>query len=475
MVFSSVLFLFLFLPLVLLGNALAPKKFRNTFLFIGSLLFYFWGETDLIGIIIFSIFINYLGGLIIDKVTIRRKAVLLITVALNFVVLIYYKYFFFLIDNINSFIGFDSSTMEEIKGIRLPMGISFFTFQGVSYVVDVYRKQAKAQVNPINIGLYISLFPQLIAGPIVRYNSVMDQIKNRVTTLDYLYQGIIRFIKGFCKKILIANTMAQVADGIFETNFQDLSTPQAWLGIICYALQILFDFSGYSDMAIGLGKMLGFDFEENFNYPYISKSIKEFWRRWHISLSTWFRDYLYIPLGGNRKGKIRNYINLLIVFLATGVWHGASWSFIFWGLFHGLFLILERLGFDKILSKLFKPLQHLYVLSIVLIGWVFFRVEVFSDALQYLKIMFGGGADIEFSWWDYMNSYNTLTLLLGILFSVNFIPVLKKWEEKTLVPFFLPYKQFRTYITLLTLLFIFYFSISEIANSTYNPFIYFRF
>ena len=475
MVFSSVLFLFLFLPLVLLGNAFTPKNLRNTFLLIASLLFYFWGETDLIGIILFSILINYSGGLLIDKARSYRKAILLITVSINFLVLIYYKYFFFLIDNLNGFIGLDSSTMQEIKGIRLPMGISFFTFQGVSYVVDVYRKHAKAQINPINIGLYISLFPQLIAGPIVRYNSVMDQIKNRVTTLDYVYEGISRFIKGFCKKILIANTMAQVADGVFEANLQDVSTPQAWLGIICYSLQILFDFSGYSDMAIGLGKMLGFDFEENFNYPYISKSIKEFWRRWHISLSTWFRDYLYIPLGGNRKGKIRNYINLLIVFLATGIWHGASWSFMFWGLFHGLFLIFERLGFEKLLSKLFKPLQHIYVLLVVIVGWVFFRVEVFTDALYYLKIMFGAGAKVDFHWWDYMNSYNTLTLFLGVLFSINFIPALKKWESRILVPFFRPYLKFRSAIVLLTLLFIFYFSISEIANSTYNPFIYFRF
>ena len=475
MVFSSVLFLFLFLPLVLLANALAPKFIRNTLLFSASLIFYFWGETDLIWVILISILINYLGGLGVHFFNRGKKATLLIVVALNFTLLLYYKYFFFVASNLTGFFNIDDTTMKSIKEIRLPIGISFFTFQGVSYVVDVYRKQAKAQINPINIGLYISLFPQLIAGPIVRYNSIMDQIQNRVTSLQQVYEGAIRFIKGFCKKVLLANTMAEVADGIFASSFLDLSTPQAWLGIICYSFQIFFDFSGYSDMAIGLGKMMGFDFEENFNFPYVAKSIKDFWRRWHISLSTWFRDYLYIPLGGSRLGNTRTYVNLLIVFLATGIWHGASWSFIFWGLFHGAFLVIEKLGFDKILNKQVKPLQHLYVLLIVVVGWVFFRVEVFSEALVYLKVMFGFGNSSPFVWFDHMNNFNSLTFFAAIVLSLNVKQYLNKIELKYRFCGTVIYQTLKSSLALLLLLLVFFFCISEIANSTYNPFIYFRF
>lgn len=475
MVFSSVLFIFLFLPLVLLANALAPKNLRNTILFISSLLFYFWGETDLIGVIIFSIFINYIGGIVVGYLKFANKFFLGVIILFNFVLLFYYKYFFFLIENLSFLFEFETNKLEEIKGIRLPMGISFFTFQGVSYVIDVYRKEAKPQLNPINIGLYISLFPQLIAGPIVRYNSIMHQIKNRVISFNHVYEGVIRFLKGFSKKILLANTLGQVADDVFIKDLVDISTPQAWLGIIAYSFQIFFDFSGYSDMAIGLGKMLGFDFEENFNYPYISKSIKEFWRRWHISLSTWFRDYLYIPLGGNRKGKVRNYFNLLIVFLATGIWHGASWSFMFWGLFHGVFLIIEKLGFSLILNRLFKPLQHCYVLLVVIIGWVFFRIELFSDAIEFIKIMFGFGSEVKFHWFDHLNNFNTLALLFAILFSLNIIPFIDRVESSFGVresPF---YRELKSVLSLIGLLLIFMFCSSEIANSTYNPFIYFRF
>lgn len=430
---------------------------------------------ELIFVIILSIGINYVVGIGVDRYRAKSKLILLVGIAANFMLLFYYKYFQFVLDNINGLMDWQGDEALVVEGIRLPMGISFFTFQGVSYVIDVYRKEAKAELNPINIGLYVALFPQLIAGPIVRYNSIMDQIKDRTTNFSKVYDGVLRFVIGFSKKVIIANSLAQVADTIFALEVDSVSTPLAWLGIICYALQIFFDFSGYSDMAIGLGKLLGFDFEENFNYPYVSKSIKEFWRRWHISLSTWFRDYLYIPLGGSRKGNFRTYFNLFIVFLATGIWHGASWSFIFWGLFHGGFLILEKLGWDKILEKLFKPLQHLYVLIIVLIGWVYFRIESFSDASSYVWNMFNFQGFELFSWADYMNNYTTATLIVGILFSINLNVNLKKIENWTKVSELSVYRIFKLGIHLVLVLIIFYFSISEIANSTYNPFIYFRF
>ena len=477
MVFSSTLFLFLFLPLVLLGNALLPKNFRNLFILFSSLFFYAWGEEELVYVMVSSITLNYVFGILLDKTRLKRKLTLAVGITLNLIILFYYKYFNFFLDIINDVFELKSDQHLHIDGLHLPIGISFFTFQGISYIVDVYRKEAKAQLNPINIGLYISLFPQLIAGPIVRYNTVMDQIQARTTNLNGIFYGIKRFTIGFSKKILIANTLAQVADDIFNGSYDSLPFEAAWLGIICYSLQIFFDFSGYSDMAIGLGKILGFDFEENFNFPYISKSIKEFWRRWHISLSTWFRDYLYIPLGGSHKGNKRTYINLLIVFLCTGFWHGASWSFIFWGLFHGFFIMLERAGFDKILAKLFKPFQHLYTLLIVLIGWVFFRVEEFTDAISYLARMIGISPDTkDFVWLDYMNNYSTTVLIIGLLLSLD-LPNLGNWLEnkggaltKNTI-----YTELKSWITLAILLALFFFSATEIANNTYNPFIYFRF
>jgi len=477
MVFSSTLFLFLFLPLVLLGNALLPKNFRNLFILFSSLFFYAWGEEELVYVMVSSITLNYVFGILLDKTRLKRKLTLAVGITLNLIILFYYKYFNFFLNIINDVFELKSDQHLHIDGLHLPIGISFFTFQGISYIVDVYRKEAKAQLNPINIGLYISLFPQLIAGPIVRYNTVMDQIQARTTNLNGIFYGIKRFTIGFSKKILIANTLAQVADDIFNGSYDSLPFEAAWLGIICYSLQIFFDFSGYSDMAIGLGKILGFDFEENFNFPYISKSIKEFWRRWHISLSTWFRDYLYIPLGGSHKGNKRTYINLLIVFLCTGFWHGASWSFIFWGLFHGFFIMLERAGFDKILAKLFKPFQHLYTLLIVLIGWVFFRVEEFTDAISYLARMIGISPDTkDFVWLDYMNNYSTTVLIIGLLLSLD-LPNLGNWLENkggTLTKNTI-YTELKSWITLAILLALFFFSATEIANNTYNPFIYFRF
>lgn len=327
MVFSSPLFLFIFLPIVIAGYYLINQKFRNVWLLLVSLFFYAWGEPVYIFLMIASIIINYFSGLLLSKVLgeVKRKIVLVCSILVNLSALAYFKYCGFFVRNVNDLFNVNI----PIKEISLPIGISFYTFQGISYVVDVYRNNAKCQKNILNLGLYISFFPQLIAGPIVRYEDFEKQILNRKESSDKFYSGVRRFIIGFSKKILIADQLSTLADSVFSRN--GMSALAAWIGAVAFTLQIYFDFSGYSDMAIGLGKMFGFDISENFNYPYISKSIKEFWRRWHISLSTWFRDYVYIPLGGSRCKPIRSYLNLIVVFLLTGLWHGASWNFVAWG------------------------------------------------------------------------------------------------------------------------------------------------
>ena len=473
MIFTSVIFLFLFLPLVLISTVAMPMRIRNVILLFASLFFYAWGESEMVLIMILSILINYSVGVLIDYSKNNARFILAVGVTLNLAILFLFKYFNFFFDNINRILDLVGTNKLSLDKIHLPIGISFFTFQGISYIVDVYRKHAKAQYNPIKIGLYISLFPQLIAGPIVRYTTIMNQIDERRTTLNQLFDGIKRFIIGFAKKVIIANGVAQIADAIFASNFGEISTVAAWVGVLSYTLQIYFDFSGYSDMAIGLGKMMGFDFEENFNFPYVARSIRDFWRRWHISLSTWFRDYLYIPLGGNKKGEFRTYINLIIVFTLTGFWHGASWSFMFWGLFHGFFLILERIGLSKLLASLFKPLQHIYVLLVVMISWVFFRVEDFGDALNYLSVLFGNGTTAEIG--NSLNNYTLIALLLGIFFSMNVKNGIRWVERKIGVNEKLFYIELRSVLFLVFLGVIFFFSVTEIASDTYNPFIYLRF
>jgi alginate O-acetyltransferase complex protein AlgI len=473
MIFTSVIFLFLFLPIVLIASSAMPIRIRNVILLFASLFFYSWGESEIVVIMIASILLNYTVGVMMNQPNQWRKLILTIGIVLNLGLLFWFKYFNFLFDNVNNFLELTGADKLHLDKIHLPIGISFFTFQGISYIVDVYRNQAKAQMNPIKIGLYISLFPQLIAGPIVRYTDIMDQIDKRRTTLDRLFEGSKRFIVGFAKKVIIANGAAQIADAIFDSNVGELSSLAAWVGIIAYTIQIYFDFSGYSDMAIGLGKILGFDFEENFNFPYVARSIRDFWRRWHISLSTWFRDYLYIPLGGNKKGERRTYLNLLIVFILTGFWHGASWSYMFWGVFHGMFLIIERLGFSAILSKMIAPLQHLYLLLVVMIGWVFFRIEDITDAFDYLGVLFGNGSDGSVV--PFVNNYTLLALLLGFIFSVNIKQGIQFIETSTGLSRFRVYMELRTVLYLFFLFLIFFFSITEIASDTYNPFIYLRF
>ncbi|WP_394974397.1 MBOAT family O-acyltransferase [uncultured Croceitalea sp.] len=415
-----------------------------------------------------SICVNYLVGLLIQKIVNKRISTLVLTIGItiNLSILIYFKYANFILENLNNInmdIGWD------LKEVALPIGVSFFTFQNISYLIDVYRKEVKAQKNLIHLGLYISLFPQLIAGPIVRYIDIQKEIIERRISKVLFKEGIRRFIRGLGKKVIIANTSALIGDKIFNIAPDDISTPVAWLGIICYSLQIYFDFSGYSDMAIGLGKMLGFNFKENFNYPYVAKSIQDFWRRWHISLSTWFRDYLYIPLGGNRKGQLRTYLNLIIVFFITGLWHGASWNFVIWGLFHGLFLLLER-NIKIRIPKNLDFIKHIYLLFIVLIGWVFFRIEDFSQALLFLRKMFSFTKGTDYSPLMYMDSYSTIVILVGFILAT---PIRKLISNK--YNGIIKMGIFNTFFRDAFYLIFFIFTIMELAQSTYNPFIYFRF
>ncbi|GHV16691.1 alginate O-acetyltransferase [Clostridia bacterium] len=400
-----------------------------------------------------SIAANFFLGIAIDKN--KRKSILIIGVAFNLLLLIYFKYFGMLFGSV-------FNLPDYITNIALPIGISFYTFQIMSYIIDIYRGDAVAQKNIFKLALYVSLFPPLIAGPIVRYHDIAEQIDERKSEPNNIVAGIRRFIIGLSKKMLIANVVAQMADKIFDGNYSSLPTGMAWLGILCYTLQIYFDFSGYSDMAIGLSKMFGFKLLENFNYPYVSRSIQEFWRRWHISLSTWFRDYLYIPLGGNRKGLTRTVINSIIVFTLCGLWHGASWSFVIWGLYHGIFLTAERLGFKNILSKIPKSLSFIYSTLIVMIGWVFFRVPLISDAWEYLKVMFTWRAG-EFTSAELMiTPYFIFILCVGI---ISATPVLNKFKDTK-------FCRITSYIAIPILLIL---CMSALANNTYNPFIYYRF
>lgn len=380
MLFNSSVFLWLFLPMVLVLNNLIKAKYSNYFLLAASLLFYAWGEPVYVLLMLFSIALNWAFGLLIDKREKGRHFLLTVCVILNLAILGYYKYFNFLVDTINGLVG---DELIAPRSISLPIGISFFTFQALSYVIDLYRGECKVQKNILNLALYVSFFPQLIAGPIVRYSDIDEQISARIVSMDKFAVGFRRFLYGLGKKIIISNCMAEIADTIFGLPFAELTTTSAWLGAIAYTMQIYYDFSGYSDMAIGLGKMFGFDFLENFKYPYLSCSIQEFWQRWHISLGTWFREYVYIPLGGNRKGKVRTYLNLFTVFFLTGMWHGASWNFVVWGLYHGVFQIFERLGLKDFLKK-HRVFSHVYCLLVVMIGWVFFRAETLLDAIRYI-------------------------------------------------------------------------------------------
>ncbi|MEQ8924972.1 MAG: MBOAT family O-acyltransferase [Fulvivirga sp.] len=397
----------------------------------------------------------------------NRVLALIIALVFNLGLLIVFKYSNFIADNINYISGFE---LLNLPTILLPIGISFFTFQALSYIIDVYRNQVSPQKNFFDLALYISLFPQLIAGPIVRYHDINDQLKQRSITLAKFESGVQRFIIGFVKKILIADNMAYIADTVFNYGNTELDTALAWIGILAYTFQIYFDFSGYSDMAIGLGRMLGFEFLENFNYPYIAKSVKEFWRRWHISLSTWFRDYLYIPLGGNRSGITRTYINLIIVFLLTGIWHGAKWNFVVWGMYHGLFLIIERVLKPK---KILPVFSHAYLLIVVVVGWVFFRADTLAHAINYLEKLFIPSTSLEFPN-NVKYLINKEVVIISVLAVILSTPVKNKLQDLIQMNSGKWGPILKTsYYSLLIALFLI--SISYMAADTYSPFIYFRF
>ncbi|MCY6957732.1 MBOAT family O-acyltransferase [Clostridium brassicae] len=471
MVFSSQIFIFIFLPLILLiyytiGNIFPGKTLKNYVSLFASLIFYAWGGIEYLPLLCSSILINYIFGLLIDKSKERKRLkgiILLVGIILNLSLLFYYKYYDFSIRNINRI--FNSSF--QYKEIALPIGISFFTFQGMSYIIDIYRNDANVNKNIFSVALYISFFPQLIAGPIVKYKDIYTQIRKREESVEYFSYGIERFVIGLSKKVIIADTLARTVDTIFSLSNGGIDQPTAWLGAICYTFQIYFDFSGYSDMAIGLGYFFGFKFRENFNYPYISKSIDEFWRRWHISLSTWLKEYLYIPLGGNRKGN--TYLNLFIVFLVIGLWHGASWNFIAWGIWNGVFVIISKIiNKKRWYIKTPSFIRRTITMSIVTLGWVLFRANGLMDAINYLSIMFGinKATTITYQFSYFANKKIAFWIFMSIIGSTAVVSnILKLHQNK---------KIFQIAKTVfIGILFII--AIVFIVNSTYSPFIYFQF
>lgn len=477
MVFSSILFLFYFLPAFLIAYYIVGNRFKNFVILAGSIVFYSWGAPKFIFVILGTTLIDFfiVRFMAASQTRFRKRLLLSISVIINLGLLVYFKYSNFFIENINGVL-FHLFHLKDIQWTKLvlPLGISFYTFETITYVVDVYRGVHKPLTNFWDYQLYIILFPKLIAGPIIRYHEIADQISDRSQneTVDNRLIGFYRFIIGLSKKVLIANQMAIVADAVFNSNAAQLSTYAAWMGVLAYTFQIYFDFSGYSDMAIGLGKMMGFKFPENFNNPYISQSITEFWRRWHITLGNWMKNYLYIPLGGNRvNSKVRLYFNLWIVFLASGLWHGASWSFVFWGAYHGFFLVAERMFLLNIYTKLGKLLSTAITFLLAAIGWVFFRAEKLADAFNYLKTMFRfnkagtifGELNIEF--------YTFLALAAVFAFFAYF----KKGQQIQNAVYFDEYPTNRHTLLVITSVLLLTLCSSFIAANGFNPFIYFRF
>jgi alginate O-acetyltransferase complex protein AlgI len=480
MVFSSPVFLFFFLPLTLLAVFAVRQELRNLVLLIASLFFYAWGESTIVLVLCFSILVNYLLGLWLDRTFSRLGAKLIVALALlfNLGLLVYFKYSSFFVALANPVLTRFHFPAVSWPAVYLPIGVSFFTFQAMSYVIDVYRKDTAATANFVRFALFKSLFPQLIAGPIVRYRDIAEQLKSRRLSPEKFAEGIQRFILGLAKKALIANTLANVVDPIFSTPLGNLTTPLAWLGALGFLAQIYFDFSGYSDMAIGLGKMFGFDFLENFNYPYISQSLQEFWRRWHISLSTWFRDYLYIPLGGNRHGVAREYFNLFIVFLLCGLWHGASWNFIIFGALQGVFLVAERLGGNRLLKRLWRPARHAYLLLVMTVSFAVFRAPDLRTAGALLKRMFFlGQPPVDFDLAQfYLTPELCFTLAAAAIGSTPLVARwLTAWQPATAPAEWIPGLTWKKYAVVGFLFVLFILSAMSLASGTYSSFIYFRF
>jgi alginate O-acetyltransferase complex protein AlgI len=474
MVFSSITFLFYFFPAFLLCYYLLPWK--NTVLLIASLLFYAWGELAFVPLLICSAILNYSFGYAISNTTRYRKILLCSGIGANLTILLYYKYFNFIIEAVNSATGID--TTGKFPAIVLPLGISSFTFQGISYVIDVFRGDVKVQKSFLNFAMYKVMFPQLIAGPIVRYHDIADQIDHRPVNNQRIWLGFRIFVIGLGQKVLIANSVALAAERIFALTPSQLPACQAWVGIACYSIQIFYDFCGYSNMAIGIGHMVGFKYPANFNQPYSAASITEFWRRWHMSLSSWFRDYLYIPLGGNRTGPLRNYINLSLVFLLCGLWHGAAWTFVIWGCWHGLLLVIERIGLATLISKLPRGFGQIYTLIAVMIGWVFFRANDVPHAIDYLGVMFGaGGADpVTMPWALNFDKATITALMVGILLATWRRSGTHDEGTRIALPGVIRRKPLLAGAAELTIIGgIILLSISSLAAGTYNPFIYFRF
>lgn len=455
MIFSSITFLFFFLPICLFCYYILPNKLRNIVLLFFSLIFYSWGEPIYIILMIFSSIVDYSIGLIIDRnrCNYKSKLALFSSIFINLSLLSLFKYSDFLIFNINHILNTNLKTLN----FPLPIGISFYTFQTMSYTIDVYRNVVPVQRNFISFSTYVCLFPQLVAGPIVKYQDVANQLDYRIQTIENFSFGVYRFVNGLFKKVVIANNVGYIWSQIKVLSYSDISMLTAWLGIISFAFQIYYDFSGYSDMAIGLGKMFGFDFIENFNYPYISQSISEFWRRWHISLGEWFKNYVYIPLGGNRKGKLRWILNIFIVWCLTGFWHGASYNFIIWGLYFGFVLMLEKIFLFNILSKFPLVLRHIYVVITILISWVIFEFEDYTEILNYLSLMFLNKNLFIDKTFVYFLLPNLILYLIAILGST---PILNKIKYRLKILF-----------VILGLIL----SVSFLIDSTFNPFLYFRF
>lgn len=468
MLFSSIVFLFTFLPAVMILYYLLPVRFRNVILLLASLVFYAWGEPVYLFLMLLSILFNYFSGLDIarnlqDKRAAKRS--LVFNLIINLAVLGFFKYEGFVLDTLNGILPVHIS----YHALPLPIGISFYTFQILSYIIDVYRGNVKVQTNLPNFALYVTMFPQLIAGPIVQYADVDEQLASREVSWTKFGEGSMYFIRGLAKKVLLANTSGMIFTEVSGLAKGNIAVVTAWLGAFAYMFQIYFDFSGYSDMAIGLGKMFGFEFNMNFNYPYVSKSITEFWRRWHISLSSWFRDYVYIPLGGNRVSKIKHIRNLLIVWFLTGLWHGAAWNFVAWGLYYGVILIIEKYFLSPVLDRLPDIVRHIYSIVLVVIGWVLFFSSSFGQAADYIRVMFGAGAhgfaDRESMYLLTSNLILWLILIFGstplVHFRYEHMLRSKKWNT--------------TIINSVVYAALFIVCIAYLVTETYNPFLYFRF
>lgn len=464
MVFSSLVFMFAYLPITLLAYYLVPRQGRNIFLFIVNLIFYGWGEPKLVLLMVFNIFFNYIGGWLVDKYRAdakKKKLFLILTCVLDIGILAVFKYTGMITETLNML---PFLNIPELQ-ISLPIGISFYTFQTMSYVIDVYRDDAPVSKNFINFGTYVALFPQLIAGPIVRYRDVAEQLVNRRETLEMFTRGVKLFMVGLAKKVIIANTMGTLTTNIFAT-IDENGVVGTWVGMIAYTFQIYFDFSGYSDMACGLGNMMGFEFLKNFNYPYIAKSITDFWRRWHISLSTWFKEYVYIPLGGNRKGVKRQILNLLIVWGLTGLWHGAAYNFVLWGLYYGLLLILEKFVLKKFLDRLPSFVQHIYTLFIIIIGWGLFYFTDVGQLGEFMVDLFNFGNGICGDQAFNLIMSNLPMLIIAAVASTPLATMLYTRFEHT---------RFMWIPETLYCMGVLAVSTASLVNQSYNPFLYFRF